>query len=67
MKMIRVISTAIRSIGFDPETRCLKITFQQGDTYEFWGVPSRLYVGLMCANSHGQFYNRYIRNCFSNY
>jgi len=67
MEMIRVNSSAIHSVGYDPETQRMRIEFQQGHGYDFCGVPVHVYEGLMNASSKGSYYNDYIRDryqCF---
>jgi len=62
MEMIRVNSSAIQAIGYDLGTRKMKIRFEQGDTYDFCGVPLHVYEGLMRASSKGGYYNDHIRD-----
>lgn len=62
MKMLSVNSRAIRAVGYDPNTLHMKITFQQGHTYDFCGVTPNIYIGLMQAGSKGSYYNAYIRD-----
>ena len=65
--MIPVISNAIRAVGYDQSTQRLRITFEQGDSYDFCGVPAQVYEGLMRATSKGTYYNDHIRDryqCF---
>ena len=62
MEMIRVVSSAIQAVGYDPETRRMKITFAQGYTYDFCGVPQHVYEGLLGAGSKGAFYNDHIKD-----
>ena len=67
IEMIPVNSRAIRAVGYDPSTQRLRITFEQGDSYDFCGVPVHVYEGLMSASSKGTYYNDYIRDryqCF---
>jgi hypothetical protein len=61
MEMISVRSSAITAVGYDPTTHRMKITFQQGKTYDFCGVPAEVYQGLMSANSPGSYYDQVIR------
>jgi len=61
MEMIRVSSSAIRAIGYDASTRRMKITFTEGHTYDFCGVPEIVFKGLLRANSKGSYYNDHIR------
>ncbi|WP_241284005.1 KTSC domain-containing protein [Pseudomonas aeruginosa] len=40
----------------------MKITFKQGRTYDFCGVPPEVHEGLMSAGSIGAYYDRVIRD-----
>lgn len=62
MQMIPVSSSAIRAIGYDPSTRRMKITFAQGHTYDYCGVPEDIFKGLLHSGSKGAFYNQYIKD-----
>jgi hypothetical protein len=62
MQMIPVSSTAIAAVGYDEQTRRMKITFQQGHTYDFCGVPRHIFEGLLGAVSKGSFYNDHIKD-----
>lgn len=62
MQMVPVRSSAITAVGYDPATRRMKITFKQGRTYDFCGVPSDVHQGLVSAGSVGAFYDRVIRD-----
>ena len=43
MEMIKVDSSAMTAVGYDPATARMKITFEQGHTYDFCRGPlSRL-------------------------
>ena len=67
MKMIRVNSSAIIAVGYDPQTRRMKIKFSQGDTYDFCGVPEHIFQGLLRAGSKGTYYNDHIRDRYQCY
>ncbi len=62
MEMIQVRSSAIRAVGYDQSMRRMRITFEQGDSYDFCGVPLHVYDGLMSASSKGAYYNDHIRD-----
>ncbi|WP_457809473.1 KTSC domain-containing protein [Kushneria sp. EE4] len=57
-----VRSSAIKAVGYDAATRRMKITFQQGRTYDFCNVPNEVYQGLISASSVGSYYDRVIRD-----
>lgn len=60
--MIRVSSSAITAIGYDPISMRMKIQFVQGDTYDFCRVPAHVFESLLNARSKGGFYNDHIRD-----
>jgi lysyl-tRNA synthetase class 2 len=57
--LIPVESSAIRAVGYDGST--LTVEFHNGRTYDHPHVPCEIYVGLMQAESKGEFYNKRIR------
>jgi hypothetical protein len=62
MDMIRVSSSAITAVGYDPATRRMKIQFVEGHTYDFCRVPENIFNGLLRASSKGTYYNDHIRD-----
>jgi hypothetical protein len=62
MQMVRVNSSAILAIGYDAPSRRMKITFVQGHTYDFCGVPQHVFDGLLRTSSKGGYYNDYIKD-----
>ncbi|MDY7580121.1 KTSC domain-containing protein [Herbaspirillum sp. RTI4] len=62
MDMIRVNSSAISAVGYDPNTRQMQIKFKQGHTYSFCHVPQSIFDGLLSAGSKGAYYDRHIRD-----
>ncbi|AUF96919.1 KTSC domain-containing protein [Pseudomonas sp. 02C 26] len=62
MQMVPVRSSAITAVGYDAATRRMKIAFKQGRTYDYCGVPSEVYQGLINARSVGTYYDRVIRD-----
>ena len=63
--MVRVISDAMDSVGYDKGKQQLFIKFKQGDTYQFCRVPEGVHQGLMSASSKGAYYNDFIKDKFS--
>lgn len=62
MDMIRISSSAISAVGYDPTTMRMKIHFVQGHTYDFCRVPENVFNGLLNAHSKGGYYNDHIRD-----
>ena len=64
--MIRkpVVSSNIRSIGYDGANQVLEIEFHSGGVYQYYSVPASVYNALMQAPSHGQYFHRHIRGVY---
>lgn len=62
MDMIRVSSSAIAAVGYDPATMRMKIHFVEGHTYDFCHVPAHVFNGLLNAASKGVYYNDHVRD-----
>lgn len=60
--MIPVNSSAMGAVGYDPSSKRMKIRFDQGDTYDYCGVPQSVFDGLMNAHSKGGYYNDHIKD-----
>ena len=55
MKLTTVESSMIHAVGYDPKTRVLEVVFNTGRTYCYEGAESKVYKGLMAAESKGQY------------
>lgn len=61
MDRISIISSNIRSIGYDPQSTVLEVEFTSGDVYQYFNVPEYLFQQFLRTASHGQFLNEQIR------
>lgn len=61
MQHTSVSSSNISSIGYDLDSRTLEVTFHNGGTYAYSGVPQSEYDALMSASSHGKYLNSNIK------
>ena len=62
MDRINVISSNIKSIGYDGVNRILEFEFHNNRVYQYFNVPPSLHLGLLHADSHGKFFAREIRD-----
>lgn len=63
MDRIRLKSNDIQSVGYDESLQILEIQFRHGGIYRYFGVPKKIYDGLVkSVMSHGQYHERYIKN-----
>lgn len=60
-----VISSNVRSIGYDPTSATLEVEFQNSFVYQYYNVPQHVYDALMAASSKGQFFNSQIKNMYA--
>jgi hypothetical protein len=63
--MVRVSSSAILSIGYNPQTGHKRIQFQQGHTYDFCRVPVNVHAAFMRSYSKGAYYNDHIKDRYA--
>ena len=59
-----VVSSSLRSVGYDPDRQVLEIEFQNGSVYQYSGVQELVYVNLMHASSKGQYFDANIRDVY---
>jgi hypothetical protein len=60
-----VISTAIRSVGYEPATRTLEIEFQTGRVYRYSPVPRFVYRELMAAPVKGKYFHDHVQYSYT--
>jgi hypothetical protein len=64
MKRINVISSNLKSVGYDAEKSILEIEFNSGSIYQYFGVPRNVFDLLMNASSKGGFHSDFIKDKF---
>ena len=64
MQRTPVASSLVASVGYVPEYKVLEIEFQDGRSYQYFGVPERIYKGVMAAESRGRYFNERIRDAY---
>ena len=61
MNRIPVVSSVIRSVGYDREAATLEIEFINGAVYEYSDVPEHIYIDFLSAESKGAYFDAHIR------
>lgn len=56
-----VSSSNLAEVGYDQPTQTLEVCFKSGRTYQYFGVPERVYEGLRSAGSPGGFLNSEVK------
>jgi hypothetical protein len=59
-----VVSSSIRSVGFDSGSRVLEIEFCTGGVYQFRGVPEVVYDELLAAPSMAKYFQHRIKDAY---
>lgn len=62
MERTPVSSSDIASIGYDEDNQILEVEFNSGSVYQYSGVPSSEYDGIMSADSKGKYLHANIKN-----
>lgn len=60
-----VVSSELRSVGYDADALILEIEFQNGRVYQYHGVPPPIFESLLTAQSKGRFFNGNIRDRYA--
>ena len=61
-----VVSSNIRTIGYEEATQTLEIEFLNSSIYQYYNVPQNIYSEMMKADSKGKFLHFYINNAYPN-
>jgi hypothetical protein len=66
MKREHISSSAIRSVGYDPEEQTLEVEFIDGEVYQYLKVPEYVFLDFMMAESRGEYINTHIKPGYEN-
>ena len=64
MRRTRVDSTAIESVGYDPDTAVLEVEFTSGELYRYFAVPRSVHRELLEAESPGHYFGEHVRDVY---
>jgi hypothetical protein len=64
MNRVRVVSSNIRSVGYEADIEILEVEFTSGSIYQYFDVPESEYEGLMNTSSKGRYLNQNIKDCY---
>lgn len=57
-----VVSSNLKSVGYDEDSSTLEIEFHNGSVYRYADIPSSEYRALMAADSKGRYFNANIKS-----
>jgi lysyl-tRNA synthetase class 2 len=58
-------SSYLRKADYDPETMVMSVTFNDGTTVDYSGVPLQTFASLERAPSAGQFFHRHVKGRYN--
>jgi hypothetical protein len=64
MDRIKLNSSSISEVGFDPASNTLEVVFADGRLYQYFDVPQHVYDQLIAAASPGQYFHQEIRGVY---
>ncbi|MCY7407678.1 MAG: KTSC domain-containing protein [Alkalinema sp. CAN_BIN05] len=67
MNRTAVSSSNLASVGYDSSAQVLEVEFLHGGIYQYSGVPSSVYSGLIAASSHGSYFDQYVKKAGYSY
>ncbi|EME1463688.1 MULTISPECIES: KTSC domain-containing protein [Serratia] len=59
-----VVSSNIRSVGYDVNDSILEIEFNNGAIYQYFDIPENIYFDLISSDSIGGYLARHIKGNF---
>jgi hypothetical protein len=60
-----VQSSLLESVGYCPLSCILELELRDGSLYRYYGVPLYICWNLLCADSKGRYFNRYVKGAFA--
>ena len=64
MKRVPVVSTNLKSVGYEPNSQVLEIEFIDGGVYVYNNVPPAVFQDFLKAKSHGTFFHANIKKAY---
>lgn len=62
---MKVVSSNINDIAYDPQSRVMSVTFRDGSTYQYLDVPIGVYERFIASDSKGGYFAGRIKGKFS--
>ncbi len=64
MFRVPVVSSNLRSVGYDPATHVLEVEFHRGGIYQYYSVPEHVHRRLMGAASKGGYLADHVKDVY---
>lgn len=60
-----ILSSNLKSAGYDEKERVLEVEFTNGTRYRYTDVPPAVYAGLLQAGSAGTYFHQNVRGQYN--
>ena len=67
MKLVKVESSVIESVGYDEENNTLAVQFLTKKVYFYLGIPTIIWEKFVDAESKGSFFSKEIKGQYSSF
>ncbi len=64
MERIHLKSSFVESVVYNPDTLILELVFRNKTIYEYYEVPTEVYLEFIDAKSHTKYFNSHIKKAF---
>ena len=64
MEHTMLVSSTIRSAGYDPQTMTMEVVFVNENIYQYFDVPEHIFQGLLTAPSAGIYLNAVVKGAY---
>jgi ATP-dependent DNA helicase RecG len=65
IKRTPVDSSNIATVGYDKKTSIMEVELHNGDIYQYFDVPEKVYLELLNAPSHGAYFIHEVKDVFN--
>ena len=65
MVITGVVSSTVKTIGYDESLALLRLEFRSEAIYDYFGVPASIHEELLRVPSIGACFNQKVRGCFA--
>lgn len=64
MEHTPIVSSTIRSAGYDHQTMTMEVAFMNESVYQYFDVPEHIFQGLLTAPSAGIYFNTTVKGAY---
>jgi hypothetical protein len=62
MKMIEIVSTAVKAVGYDPSRCIMRLRYSNDGEYDYYGISRDQHYDFLACESKGQYVQRVLKD-----